>query len=39
MLNFDGMMGSGRWGMWLFGLLILVLVVLGIAALLKYLGR
>jgi|UPI0002F3D620 uncharacterized membrane protein len=39
MMNFDGMMGSGMWGMWLFSLLILVLVVLGIAALIKYLGR
>ncbi len=38
MMN-DAMMGSGMWGMWLFSLLILVLVVLGIAALVKYLGQ
>lgn len=38
MMNFDGMMGSGIWGMWGLGLLILVLIVLGIAALIKYLG-
>jgi hypothetical protein len=39
MMGFDGMMGGGMWPMWLFGLLIFVLVVLGIAALIKYLGR
>ncbi|MFG1285307.1 hypothetical protein, partial [Xanthobacter autotrophicus] len=39
MMNFDGMMGSGMWGMSLFGLLVLVVVVLGIAALIKYLRR
>jgi len=33
------MMGSGMWGMWLFGLLILAPVVLGIAALMTYLRR
>ena len=36
----NGMMGSGMmWGMGLFGLLIAVLLVLGIAALGKYLFR
>jgi hypothetical protein len=37
-----GMMDGMGWmggGMWFFWLLILVLVVLGIAALVKYLGR
>jgi hypothetical protein len=38
MMGFDGMTG-GMWGMSLFGLLIFVLVVLGVAALIKYLGR
>lgn len=33
----DGMMGMG-WGMWLGGLLVLVVLVLGIAALVKYLA-
>lgn len=33
----DGMMGMG-WGMWLIGLLVLVVLVLGIAALVKYLA-
>jgi hypothetical protein len=32
----DGMMGMG-WGMGLIGLLVLVLLILGIAALIKYL--
>ncbi len=32
------MMGGMGWGMGLIGLLVLVLVILGIAALLKYLG-
>jgi uncharacterized membrane protein len=36
MMGFEGMSG-GMWGMWLFGILILALIVLGIAALLKYL--
>jgi len=37
----DGMMGGGSmmWGMGLFGLLVLVMLALGIAALLKYLFR
>ena len=39
MMNYDGMMDGGMWGMGLAGLLILVLVVLGIAALIKYLWR
>jgi len=39
MMNYDGMMDGGMWGMGLVGLLILVLVVLGIAALIKYLRR
>ncbi|VTZ26971.1 conserved hypothetical protein [Methylocella tundrae] len=38
MMGFDGMTGD-MWGMSLFGLLIFVLVVLGVAALIKYLGR
>ncbi len=38
-MNYDQMMGSGMWGMWLFGLLILALVVLGIAGLMKYRRR
>lgn len=38
-MHYDGMMDGGMWGMWLFGLLVLVLVLLGIAALIKYLGR
>ena len=38
-MYYDQMMDGGMWGMWLFGLLILVLVVLGIAALMKYLRR
>jgi hypothetical protein len=33
------MMGGGMWGMWLFGLLLLVLIGLAIAALVKYLRR
>ena len=37
MMGFDGMMGGGTWEMWLFGLPVLVLVVLAIAALIKYL--
>ena len=39
MMNYDGMMDGGMWGTGLVGLLILVLVVLGIAALIKYLWR
>lgn len=35
----DQMMGGGMWGMWLFGLPILILIVLGIATHIKYLGR
>ncbi len=37
----DGMMGGGpmMWGMGLLGLLVLVVLVLGTAALLKYLFR
>jgi len=37
----DGMMGSGfmMWGMGLLGLLVLVVLALGVAALLKYLFR
>lgn len=38
-MHYDQMMSGGIWRMWLFGLLILALVVLGIAALIKYLGR
>lgn len=38
-MHYDQMMGGGMWGMWLFGLLMVALVVLGIAALIKYLGR
>lgn len=38
MMGLDGMTG-GMSGMWLFGLLIFVLVILAIAALVKYLGR
>ncbi len=37
MLNGFGMMGGGMWGMGAIWLLILVLVILGIAALIKYL--
>lgn len=33
----NGMIGMG-WGMWLIGLLVLVVLVLGIAALVKYLS-
>lgn len=33
----DGAMGGSMWGVGLLGLLVLVLVVLGIAALVKYL--
>jgi hypothetical protein len=33
----DGTMGSVMWGMGLFGILLAVLVILGIAALAKYL--
>ena len=33
----EGMMGMG-WGMWLIGLLVLIVLVLGIAALVKYLA-
>jgi hypothetical protein len=39
MMGFDGMTGGGMSGMWLFGLLTFILVVLAIAALVKYLGR
>jgi hypothetical protein len=35
--NFGNMMGGMGWGMGLVSLLILVLVILGIAALIKYL--
>ncbi len=35
-MMWDGMAG-GSWGMGLFGLLVLILLVLGIAALVKYL--
>ena len=38
-MYYDQMMGGGMWGMWLFGLLILAPVVLGIAALMTYLRR
>lgn len=38
-MHYDQMMSGGMWGMWLFGLLTLALVVLGIAALMKYLRR
>jgi uncharacterized membrane protein len=38
-MYYDQMMGGGMWGMWLFGVLVLALVVLGIAAFIKYLGR
>ncbi|VFU08818.1 conserved protein of unknown function [Methylocella tundrae] len=38
MMGLDGMTG-GMSGMWLVGLLIVILVLLGIAALIKYLGR
>jgi hypothetical protein len=37
MMGFDRMMGNGMWGMSLIGILLLILVVLGIAALIKYL--
>ena len=33
----DGMLGMG-WGMWLIGLLVLIVLILGIAALVKYLA-
>lgn len=36
-MGFDGMVGGGMWGMWIFGILVLILIVLGIAALIKYL--
>ncbi len=39
MVGFDGMMGGGMWGAGLFGLLFLVLAVLGVAALIKYLRQ
>jgi uncharacterized membrane protein len=39
MMGYDGMFGGGMWGMGLFGVLILLLVVLAIAALMKYLRR
>ena len=37
MMDGDGMTGGGMWSMGLVGFLVLVLVVLGILALLKYL--
>ena len=37
MFGYEGMMGGGLWGMGLIGILVLVFVLLGIAALVKYL--
>lgn len=37
MMGWDGMMGGGMWAMGIFGLLVLILLVLTIAALIKYL--
>ena len=37
MMNGYGMMGGGMWGMSFFWLLVLVILVLGVAALIKYL--
>lgn len=37
MMENSGVLGGGMWGMGLIGLLVLVLIVLGIAALVKYL--
>jgi len=39
MMDTRDMLDGGMWGMGLVGLLILVLIVLGIAALVKYLRR
>ena len=39
MINGYGMMGGGMWGMGLLWLLVLVVLVLGAAALVKYLRR
>ncbi len=39
MTGYGGMMSGGMWGMALIWLLILIILVLGIAALIKYLGR
>ena len=36
-MAFGGMMGSDMWGMSLIGILVLVLMALGIAALIRYL--
>jgi hypothetical protein len=37
MMNSYSMMGGGMWGMGLIGLLVIVVLVLGVAALVKYL--
>ena len=37
MMNGYDMMGGGMWGMGLFGLLVLIVLILGAAALIKYL--
>lgn len=39
MMDGFGNMGGGMWGMGGIGLLVLVLIVLGIAAAVKYLGK
>jgi hypothetical protein len=39
MMNGYGMMGGGMWGMGLVWLLVLVVLILGAAALIKYLRR
>lgn len=39
MMGFGGTMGSGIWGMGIGGVLFLILIVLLIAALIKYLKR
>ena len=39
MQGMDGMMSGIPWGMGLIGLLVIVLLILGIAALMKYLFR
>jgi hypothetical protein len=39
MMDTQDMFGGGMWGMGLVGLLVLVLIVLGIAALVKYLRQ
>ena len=39
MMDTQGMLDGGMWGMGLVGLLVLVLIVLGIAALVKYLRQ